>query len=147
MVNLSEPKVAVDAHGELSTMASENRKNERLVMALRDRAKDFVLPVFVRSLRRWMPTRNAPSGVGGRPGVGRLAALPAGQPTTTEIFGWAILQTRAVGHSFICMTVILRKEFLILLRKIANVDDLNNPPADYLEQTLQSVLQQDPSPE
>jgi FkbM family methyltransferase len=55
---------------------------------IRDIAREFVPPVLVRALRRWMPARNARSGSPEDQELARLSALPSGQPTTTEIFGW-----------------------------------------------------------
>ena len=57
-------------------------------MMLRDLARGFVPPIFVRALRRWVLTRNVPSGSPEDQELARLAALPPGQPTTTDIFGW-----------------------------------------------------------
>ena len=54
---------------------------------LRDLTRDFVPPILVRALRRWMPARNAPSGSPEDEELARLAALPSGEPTITEIFG------------------------------------------------------------
>jgi FkbM family methyltransferase len=55
---------------------------------LRDLTREFVPPILVRALRRCVLTRRAPSGSPEEQELARLAALPAGQPTTTEIFGW-----------------------------------------------------------
>jgi FkbM family methyltransferase len=57
-------------------------------MVLRDLTREFVPPVLARSLRRWMPARSASSGSPEDQELARLSALPSGQPTTTNIFGW-----------------------------------------------------------
>jgi len=55
---------------------------------LRDLIRDFVPPVLIRAVHRWMPTRSVRSGSPEDQELARLAALPSDEPTITEIFGW-----------------------------------------------------------
>jgi FkbM family methyltransferase len=55
---------------------------------LRDLSRDFVPPILARALRRWMPARRARIDSPEDQELARLGALPLGQPTVTEIFGW-----------------------------------------------------------
>jgi FkbM family methyltransferase len=56
------------------------------LIVLRDLARKLVPPALARALRHWVPARNARSPEDKE--LARLAALPPGHPTTTEIFGW-----------------------------------------------------------
>jgi hypothetical protein len=69
---------------------------------LRDVAREFVPPALARALRCWVPARNTPSGSPEEQELARLAALPPGQPTTTEIFGWTfyIPDGRSFAHLY-----------------------------------------------
>jgi FkbM family methyltransferase len=68
----------------------------------RNLAREFVPPVFVRALRRCLPTRGGGCESPEDQELARLGAMPSGQPATTTIFGspFDLVDGRSFPHLY-----------------------------------------------